>query len=600
MSHYKSNLRDLEFNLFEYNKTQLLMGAPPFAQMDEDSAREILRAMQKLSEGPLAESFEEGDKTPLVLENGDVKLPPGIKASLAAFFEGEWQRLELPERLGGYGAPPSLRWAALEMMVGANASVAFYMFGTFLATIIDRIGTEEQKKRYVMPMLERHWGGTMVLTEPDAGSDVGASRAKARHLKDDVYEIEGVKRFITNGDFDGTENIVHLVLARPEGAVPGTKGLSMFIVPKFWVNADGTLGERNGVIVSNIEKKMGLKASATCELTMGADLPCRGLLMGNVHSGIAQMFNVIEHARMFVGLKSASTLSTAYLNALDYARERVQGPALSRMMDKTAPRVRIIEHADVRRMLMLQKCHAEGLRALVFRTARVQDEIAATEDHAKKKSLEALNDLMLPMVKGYGSEKVYELLAVSLQTFGGSGYCQDYPIEQYIRDQKIDSIYEGTTHIQALDLTFRKIAKDQGATLRVITDEMRRLIELERGGAAFADERQLLAEGLANVEGMLMTMLGFAAQNLDLVGLSANRLLESLSEVTIGWLLLDHAILASEKLETAVAADVAYYEGKVASARFFLRTVLPEIVARRRIVEGTNLDLVQLSEAAFG
>ena len=600
MSHYKSNLRDLEFNLFEYNRTQQFMGKAPFTQMDEASSREILRAMQKLCVGPIAESFEEGDHTPLVLDKGDVLLPAGIKASLAAFFEGEWQLLELPEHLGGYGATPSLRWAALEMMVGANASVAFYMFGTFLATIIDRIGTDEQKKLYVKPMLERHWGGSMVLTEPDAGSDVGASRTKARHLKDDVYEIEGVKRFITNGDFDGTENIVHLVLARPEGAPLGTKGLSMFIVPKFWVNADGTLGERNGAVVSNIEKKMGLKASATCELTMGEDIPCRGLLVGNVHNGIAQMFNVIEHARMFVGLKSASTLSTAYLNALDYARERVQGPALSRMMDKTAPRVRIIEHADVRRMLMLQKCHAEGLRALIFRTARVQDQIATTQDAAKKKSLEALNDLLLPMVKGYGSEKVYELLAVSLQTYGGSGYCQDYPIEQYIRDQKIDSIYEGTTHIQALDLTFRKIARDQGATLRIVTDEMRKLIEQEQGGAAFAHERQLLAEGLANVESMLMTLLAFTGQNIDLVGLCVNRLLESLSEVTIGWLLLDHALLANEKLASATEADVAYYQGKVASARFFLRNVLPEIAARKRIVEGTNLDLVELPEAAFG
>ena len=600
MTHYKSNVRDLEFNLFEYNQTQTRMGHGPFASMDEASAREILREVQKLCVNEIASSFEEGDSIPLVLEDGNVTLPPAVRKSIEAFFAGDWHNLELPEHLGGFGATPSLRWAALEMIVGANPAVAFYIFGTFIATVIDRLGTDAQKALYVKPMLDRHWGGTMVLTEPDAGSDVGAGRAKAKHIADDVYEIEGVKRFITNGDFDGPENIVHLVLARPEGGVAGTKGLSMFIVPKFWVNADGSIGERNGAVVTNVEKKMGIKASATCELTMGEKMPCRGLLVGNVHDGIAQMFNVIEHARMFVGLKSVSTLSTAYLNALDYARERVQGPDLARMMDKTAPRIAIINHPDVRRMLMLQKCHAEGLRALVFRTARVQDDIALTTDPAEHKKLEQLNDFFLPLVKGYSSEKVYELLAVSLQTYGGSGYCQDYPIEQYIRDQKIDSLYEGTTHIQALDLTFRKIARDQGATLRIITNEIRGLLETQKGGEAFAEERKLVEEALGTVEAMLMTMLGFMGKSVYLIGLNANRLLESVAELILGWLLLDHAILANEKLATATGDDRAFYEGKIGSARFFTRTVLPEIRARKRIIESSTLDVMELSDAAFG
>jgi alkylation response protein AidB-like acyl-CoA dehydrogenase len=452
----------------------------------------------------------------------------------------------------------------------------------------------------VQPMLDKHWGGTMVLTEPDAGSDVGAGRTKARLLKDDVWELEGVKRFITNGDFDGPENIVHLVLARPEGASVGTKGLSLFIVPKFWVNDDGTMGARNGAVVTNLEKKMGIKASATCELTLGESIPCRGLLVGNVHDGIAQMFHVIEHARMFVGLKSLSTLSTAYFNALDYAKERVQGADMKQMTDKNAPRVAILRHPDVRRMLMLQKSHAEGLRALLFRTARIQDQIEVESDPKTKKQLEQLNDLMLPMVKGYGSEKVYELLSLSLQTYGGSGYCQDYPIEQYIRDQKIDTLYEGTTHIQSLDLTFRKIARDQGATLRGLLSEMVALCKQQRGGDAFAEERKLLAEGLAETEAMLTTMLGFMAKSVYLIGLTANRLLESLSEVVIGWLLLDHALLAQEKLADAKGSDAAFYAGKIASARFFLRTVMPEIAARKRAVEMTNLDIVEMDDAHFG
>ncbi len=598
MGHYKSNLRDLEFNLFEYHQTQAVMGKGPFADMDEETARGIVREIEKLATTVLAESFEEGDRTPPKLERGDVTLPAGVTRAIGAFFDGEWEKLELPARLGGFGATPSMRWAMLELVSGANPAVAFYIFGTFIATIIDRLGTEAQRKRFVEPMITRRWGGTMVLTEPDAGSDVGAGRTKARHVAGDVYELEGVKRFITNGDF-GPENIVHLVLARPEGAAVGTKGLSLFIVPKFWVNEDGSLGERNGVFVTNLEKKMGLKASATCELTMGETIPCRGLLVGEMHDGIAQMFNVIEHARMSIGIKSMSTLSTAYLNALDYAKERVQGPDMTQMTNKAAPRVAIIRHPDVRRMLMMQKAHAEAMRALIFRSARIQDEIAVTEDAAAKQKLELLNDLFLPLVKGYCSEKAYELLSLSLQTFGGSGYCQDYPIEQYIRDQKIDTLYEGTTHIQALDLVFRKIARDQGKTLRAATADVVALIESQKGGVAFEEERKLLALGLGTTEKMLGTALGFMGKSIYLIGLNANRILESLAEVFLGYLLLDQAILAESKIAGASEADAAFYRGKIASARFFLRTVMPELPGRFKILEATNLDLMELEDAAF-
>jgi len=327
--------------------------------------------------------------------------------------------------------------------------------------------------RIITPMLERHWGATMVLTEPDAGSDVGAGRAKATQQPDGTWHIEGVKRFITNGDFDWPENIVHLVLARPEGAGPGTKGLSLFIVPKVWVEEDGSLGERNGVYVTGVEHKMGLKGSATCELTFGEKSPARGLLVGEVHDGIAQMFRVIEYARMMVGTKAIATLSTGYLNALAYAKERVQGPDMTRMTDKTAPRVAITQHPDVRRMLMTQKAHAEGMRALCLYTASVQDMAELGGDDAEM--YERINDLLLPVVKGYGSETSYELLASSLQILGGSGYLQDYPIEQYIRDAKIDTLYEGTTSIQGLDLFFRKVVRDKGQALAKLLTEVQEL-----------------------------------------------------------------------------------------------------------------------------
>jgi alkylation response protein AidB-like acyl-CoA dehydrogenase len=292
----------------------------------------------------------------------------------------------------------------------------------------------------------------MVLTEPDAGSDVGAGTTKAIDQGDGTWHIEGVKRFITSGEHDITENIIHLVLARPEGAGPGSKGLSLFVVPKYLVDGDGSLGERNGVVATNIEKKMGLKGSTTCELTFGQDDPAVGYLVGDRHDGRRQMFRVIEYARMMIGTKAMGTLSTGYLNALEYAKERKQGSDLTRATDKSAPRVPIIDHPDVRRMLMTQKAHAEGLRALVLYTAWVQDQVIL---HPGDDRWERLNDLLLPLVKGYSSEKAYQLLSMSLQVFGGSGYTQDYPMEQYIRDARIDTIYEGTTGIQALDLCFR-------------------------------------------------------------------------------------------------------------------------------------------------
>jgi alkylation response protein AidB-like acyl-CoA dehydrogenase len=507
--HYKSNLRDIRFVLFElFDIGKTTLGQGPFARMDEATALDALVGLEALSRTELATGYAESDRTPLRLDaDGNVALPEALKKNIKAYYDGEWHRLDFPEHLGGYGAPPTLRWAAFELVVGAHATLAFYLFGMVLARIIDNVGTSTQKERFVRNIIERHWGGSMVLTEPDAGSDVGAGKTKARLAGREaggaeIWEITGVKRFITNGDFDAAENIIHLVLARPEGAGPGTKGLSMFIVPKFWVNEDGSLGDRNGVYCTSIEKKMGIKASATCEMTFGDRAPARGLLVGDRHDGIRQMFHVIEQARMGVGIKSMSALSTAYLNALAYTKERVQGPDLGRAADKASPRVRIIEHADVRRMLMAQKAHVEGMRALCLFAAHVQDQVDIKGGHGAgdADALDRLNDLLLPLVKGYCSEKTYELLSLSLQCFGGSGFCQDYPIEQYIRDQKIDSLYEGTTHIQALDLFFRKIARDGGATLRDLLGRVRQTIEANEGGAALAAERALVARALEDVE----------------------------------------------------------------------------------------------------
>lgn len=602
--HYKSNLRDIFFNLFEVLEIQRTsLGHGAFAGFDEAAARDALTQFERFAQAELAPSFVEGDRTPLTLDKaGNVTLPPGVRDAILAYHKADWAKLDLPEHLGGYGAPPSVIWSKFELMAGAHAAVTFYMLGTAIAYVIDRLGTEDQKKRFVGPMIERAWGATMVLTEPDAGSDVGAARTKARHVEGDVWEIEGVKRFITNGDFDAAENIVHLVLARPEGAGPGTKGLSMFIVPKFWVEADGSLGARNGVVCTNIEKKMGIKASATCEMTFGDSTPARGLLVGNVHDGIRQMFHVIEHARMGVGVKSMATLSSAYLNALAYAKDRQQGADLLRAADKTAPRVPIIQHPDVRRMLMYQKCISEGLRALASFTAHVQDQVELKGGHgaAEADGLDRLNDLLLPLVKGYSSEKAYELLAVSLQCFGGSGYCQDYPIEQYIRDQKIDSLYEGTTAIQALDLFFRKIARDGGETLRQLLGRAVQTCKEVAEIPELAPDREAMERALADLQGLFAAAMGKLGESPYHVGLHGNRMLAATAEVVIGWLLLRHGQVAYKALAGAPSEeDVAYYRGKLASLRFYGQNVLPGVTLTRKIVEKSTLELMSVDVASF-
>ena len=361
--------------------------------------------------------------------------------------------------------------------------------------------------------VERNWGATMVLTEPDAGSDVGAGRTKAIQQPDGTWHIDGVKRFITNGDTDDLfENIVHLVLARPEGAGPGTKGLSLFLVPKYLLDPEtGEPGERNGVFVTGLEHKMGLKASATCELTFGQHgVPAVGWLVGDTHNGIAQMFKVIEYARMMVGTKAIATLSTGYLNALEYAKTRVQGADMTQMTDKTAPRVTIIHHPDVRRALLTQKSYAEGLRALYLFTAAHQDpSVAAIVSGADAELAERVNDLLLPIVKGVGSERAYQCLTESLQTLGGSGFLQDYPIEQYIRDAKIDSLYEGTTAIQAQDFFFRKIARDQGVALQHVVAQIQKFLDSDTARPELADGRALLATALSDMQAMTATMTGY-------------------------------------------------------------------------------------------
>ncbi|GAA4618866.1 acyl-CoA dehydrogenase [Actinoallomurus liliacearum] len=610
MGHYKSNLRDIEFNLFEVLGRQEILGTGPFGEVDEDTARSVLDEVNRLATGVLAESFEDADRHPPVFdpETHSVTMPESFKKSFRAYFnDAEWWRLELPTELGGMNAPRSLHWAVAELILGANPAIWMFSSGPSFAQLLWRIGTPEQKRLAEMAV-EKHWGSTMVLTEPDAGSDVGAGRTKAIQQPDGTWHIEGVKRFITSAEHDMADNILHYVLARPEGAKPGTKGLSMFIVPKYLVDVEtGELGERNGAYVTNVEKKMGLKVSTTCELTFGEKHPAVGYLVGDVHEGIKQMFLIIEQARMMVGTKAISTLSTGYLNALEYAKERVQGADLTKMADKAAPRVTITHHPDVRRLLMLQKAYAEGMRALVLYTATYQDKVQLAEAAGEPDKLaEKVNDLLLPIVKGVGSERAYEVLTQSLQTLGGSGFLQDYPIEQYIRDAKIDSLYEGTTAIQGMDFFFRKILRDNGEALQHLAGQIKEFVESEAGNGRLKKERALLGKALEDAQGILNPMIGWALGSMERseeiykVGLNTTRLLMALGDVVIAWLLCRQAEVALTKLGGEVSeADKAFYTGKIAAAQFFCATQLPKLAAERAITEATTADLMDLPEEAF-
>ena len=608
MGHYIANLRDIEFCLFDLLERESILGKSIYKDLDRDTAMGMLEEVKRMAENDLAASFVDGDRKGVDFNpaTGDAKLPESFKKSYKTFMDNEWWRIDAPVELGGTAIPPSIRWAIAEMVLGSNPSIHIYASGTAFAHVAYVYGTEEQKKIAKL-MVDKQWGATMMLTEPDAGSDVGAGRSKAVKQPDGTWHITGTKRFITSGDSDLSENIIHFVLARPEGAVAGTKGLDLYMIPKFMFDFEtGELGKRNGVYVTKIEDKMGLNVSATCEMNLGEKEPAVGYLLGEVHDGIAQMFKVIEYARMMVGTKAIATLSAGYQQALAYAKTRVQGPDLTKAKDKSSPRVEIIKHPDVRRSLMVQKSYSEGMRALVLYTASIQDAhaiaVAEGADPEKIEDLHLINDLLLPIVKGYGSEKSYTLLGTeSLQTFGGSGFTTDWPLEQYVRDAKIDTLYEGTTAIQGLDFFFRKIVRDRGRSITIIGKE---IAKFAATGGALVEEKKALMKALEDVQAMIGHMVGVAMESQEnpkevyKVGLNTSRLLMAAGELIIAWLLLRQADIAQSKLANA-GKDTDFYTGKIASAKFFVKSVLPHISVERTVVETETGEIMDIAEAAF-
>ena len=606
MGHYRSNVRDLEFNLFEVLGLDAVLDSGAYGDLDTATVRDILREVARLSEGPIADSFVDADRNPprFLPDEHTIAVPDSVRPAVTAFKDAGWWRIGMSDVIGGVPAPAPVTWAVNEMMVCANPAIQWYSTPV-MSQVLALVGTEQQQ-RWARMGLERGWMGTMALTEPDAGSDVGSGRTKAIAQPDGTWHIEGVKRFISGGDVgDTAENQFHVVLARPEGAGPGTKGLSMFYVPKYLFDPDTLdLRERNGVFATALEEKMGIKASPTCELTFGAtDIPAVGYLVGDVHDGIAQMFRAIQYARMMVGVKSIGTLSTAYLHALDYAQQRVQGPDLTRFTDKTAPRVPITRHPDVRRSLMLQKAYAEGMRALYMYAAAHADEFGVELVPGVDADLAArVLDLLLPIVKGVGSEKSYQWINESLQTLGGSGYLKDYPIEQYIRDTRIDSLYEGTTAIQSLDFVFRKIARDRGVALAHVAGQIAAFIDSVTGDRLKA-ECALLQAALADVQAMTGTLttylLGAEQDPTELykIGLVSVAFLHAVGDLLIGWRLLVQADIAAAAIDAG--ADDSFYRGKLAAASFFAKTILPAISAARAVVENVDTDLMDVADDAF-
>jgi alkylation response protein AidB-like acyl-CoA dehydrogenase len=609
MGHYAANLRDIEFCLFDLLDRESILGKSLYSDLDRATAMGMLEEVKRLCENDLAASFVEGDRkgTEFNKATGDIKLPESFKKSYRAYVDGEWGKIDVPVDLGGTAIPPSVRWAIAEMVLGSNPAVHIYASGFAFSHVAYVLGSEQQKK-IAKHMVDRAWGATMMLTEPDAGSDVGAGRSKAVKQPDGTWHITGTKRFITSGDGDIFENIIHFVLARPEGAGPGTKGLSLFLIPKFIFDFEtGALGKRNGVYVTNVEHKMGLNVSATCEMNLGEKEPAVGYLLGEVHNGIAQMFKIIEFARMMVGTKAISTLSAGYQQALSYAKTRVQGGDMKDMANKASPRVTIIKHPDVRRSLMTQKAYAEGMRALVLYTASIQDAVLLAQAEGKSKdeieALEHLNDLLLPIVKGYGSEKAWTLLGTeSLQTFGGSGFTQDWPLEQYVRDAKIDTLYEGTTAIQGLDFFFRKIIKDNGRALTKLSKEIGAFVAT---GGNNAEEKATLGKALEDLQAIITQLITHAMASQEKpdeiykCGLNTTRLLMSVGDIIISWLLLRQADIASAKIGSASGKDKDFYEGKIASSRYFVHNFLPLISATRTIVEREDGEIMGVSENAF-
>lgn len=601
VNRFKADLREFRFVLFEQLRFDQILGKTPYAGWGRDEVEMVLTEIDRFAREIVGPLNAVGDRVGCRVEDGQVKVPPGFKQAWDKLYEAGWKTLSAPSEWGGQDAPYTMHALVEEFLCGANASFSMYPgLAHGAAEVIHAFGTREQKERYLAHMFNGKWGGTMCLTEPHAGSDVGAATTSARRLPDGTYAIRGTKIFISGGDHDMAENVIHLVLARIEGAVPGTKGLSLFIVPKR--RLDGT---PNDVAVGSIEHKMGLNGSATCVLNFGENDGCVGELVGTTeHVGIQQMFKMMNGARIAVALESLGVASSAYLNALEYAKERKQGSHVSRWKDPTAPRVPIIEHPDVRRMLLDMKARVEGMRALIYKLALHHDRAKVSQGKDDKAAAyhHGQVELFTPIVKAYASDQAFRICETAIQTYGGAGFLKDHPVEQYCRDSKVFSIYEGTNHIQAMDLVGRKLAQNGGESMRAFLGDVGAFVAANAEHPVLGQDAQALGKAAEAVGAAAMQLMTwFQSGRMALVPLAANRFLEMMAETAVGWLLLEAARIAEDAAAQLPEghADRTFYAGKRYAAAHFARNVLPEVIAKAKIMSREDASAIEIPAEAF-
>jgi alkylation response protein AidB-like acyl-CoA dehydrogenase len=609
---FKADLRELEFALFEQGRLGELLQGPPFEHLSVEDARMVLKEAHAFASEVIGPTLEPSDREGCRLENGSVKAPMAFRELWKRYFANGWQAVTLPQARGGMGAPYLLGTAVVELMSGANTAFRMYPGLTLgAASVIAALGTPAQRELYLSKLESGQWGGTMVLTEPQAGSDVGLSTAKAVPNPDGSYAITGNKIFISGGDHDLTENIVHMALARIEGAPSGTRGLSLFIVPKIRVRPDGSLGEPNDVVCTHIEHKLGIHASATCALSFGEKGKCQGWLLGvepgapagDPGSGMQKMFLLMNGARIGVGTQSLALASTAYLNALAYARQRLQG-AHFRAGRGAKGAVPILEHPDVRRMLLEMKAQVEGCRALLYHAVRLEDQARAAEASDASRATSLRDDLVLliPLAKAHLSDVAVQVSSTALQVFGGAGYTRDFPAEQYYRDARIFPIYEGTNGIQAIDLVGRKLMAAGGAPLQRLIQKVSGSVERLKSADGYAREAESLGAAAAAIQKVMGQYLSFfSTDRMGLILIGATRCLDLLSRTVSAWLLLEGAALAEGRLKELSAdnREREFYLGKIAAARYYARNLLPPAVAAADVIAAGDDTALAMPDGAF-
>ncbi len=612
------NTRDQRFVLFEQLDVEKLLQSERFKDFTKDDLLMILNEAEKLAVNVIAPTLKEGDQVGAKFQDGKVTAPECFREPFKKYCEGGWMNpMDSPD-VGGQGIPYSVGFSILELFGAANYAFCMYPGLTHgAAGLIHSFGTEEQKNKYMYKLYSGDWTGTMCLTEPGAGSDVGALKTSAKKLPDGKYLITGTKCFISSGDHNLAANIIHPVLARIEGDPPGTKGISIFIVPKYRVHDDGSVGEGNDVNTGGIEHKMGIKGSATATLNFGENGSCIGELLGSEREGIKVMFQMMNEARLGTGMQGLDLGSAAYEHAVAYARERVQGTAIWEARNPDAKPVTIINHPDIRRKLLWMKAHVEGMRSLCSFTAFVFDMSKIAETEEERARYIGLTDLLTPVIKAYCSDKGVLICSTAMDVYGGYGYCSEYPVEQYLRDAKIAPIYEGTNGIQVLDLVGRKLGQRKGANLMnmagIIQANIVKLLphpELGKSAAVLEEATNACLEMT-----MFFAKIGKAGDFL-LPVLNACKFLEIFGDVLMGHFLLDAANVAYEKLQAiydASSADspakqkalqqedkeAAFYSGRIASAKFFANDILTTVKARSEAIKMGDKSPLEMTEEAF-